>query len=74
MEAPLYRETIEMIREKYPKNLSFKVEEVADILAVDKKTVYSFIKRRNNPLKKMPTGKRVIRVSLSSLAYFMCSM
>ena len=73
MENKLYRDTLELIKEKYPTNLSFKVNEIADILCVDKKTVYSYIKRVHNPLQKMPTGKRIVRVSLSSLAHFMAS-
>lgn len=73
MENLLYRDTLEIIKERYPKNLSFNVEEIADILSVDKKTVYSYLKRSKNPLRKMPTGKRVVRVSLTSLAHFMSS-
>ena len=71
MESLLYRDTIELLKDRYPNNLSFKVDEIAKILSVDKKTVYSYLNRRNNPLRKMPTGNRVIRVSLSSLAHFM---
>lgn len=66
MEKQGFRENIEMISTLYPGRLTLSVNEVAAIMAVDTKTVYSAINRTYNPLpaKRLTKGKIVISVPL----------
>lgn len=73
MERPLYREMLAYIREQVPGKTSLTLNEVADLLGVDRKTAYAWVRRVKYPLPIMPTGGRCMRVAIPALANWMAS-
>ena len=68
MEKQNYRITLEQVRELFPGRLTLSPEEVAKILGCDRKTVYSAINRRKNPLPSTRLSTKRILVPIASFA------
>ena len=71
MERYLYRQNLAEIKEHIPGKTSLTIDEVAEILGVERKTAYAYVRRARHPLPVMPNGGRCIRVSISALADWM---
>ena len=68
-----YRANIASIKEKFPGVGALTVQQVADWLQVDRRTVTALIQRRRDPLPAIDVGggkQRCYRVSVEALARF----
>ena len=71
MEKADYRESLEMLKERFPDRVTITLQETASILGVNIKTVYSARRRVRNPLLTVQITKNRYVVPISSLAKWM---
>ena len=71
MEKAGYRESLEMLKDRFPDRVTLTPQEVATVLGVNIKTVRAAMNRVRNPLPSIKVTKRRYVVSLTSLARWM---
>ena len=71
MEKKGYREQLEMLKEQFPDRQTITPQEVAEVLGVNVKTVYSAMKRVRDPLPSIKITKNRSVVPIARLASWM---
>ena len=71
MEKADYRESLEMLKERFPDRITITPKETASVLGVNIKTVYAAMRRVRNPLPKVQVTKNRCVIPISSLAKWM---
>ena len=71
MEKADYRESLEMLKERFPDRVTISLQETANVLGVNIKTVYSARERVKNPLPSIQIAKNRYVVPITSLAKWM---
>lgn len=70
MEAPNYRENIELLKTMYPDRAAISVQEAAAAAGVNAATIYTAISNRRFPAQKV--GERKFVIPITSFARWLC--
>lgn len=71
MELAGYRENLELLQIAFPHRVAISVSECATVMALDRKTVYAVIQRKENPLPTIRMGRKIM-IPIAKLARWMC--
>lgn len=71
MEKAGYREAYEQLRELFPDRVTLSVKETASVMGVSPGTVYSAIRRVQNPLPAKKLGGKCVIIPIAALARWM---